>query len=73
MCKHPGGYKPVHTPKRILRPKAKNMFMDTKLELNPDVKFDWVFENYGRVEIQDNTTVPPKGDMIKYEHQNHKQ
>ena len=57
----------------IWRPKVKNVYMDTKLKLERNDILYWLSETHMRVVIKDNPKLPPIYDIIKYEHQNHKQ
>ena len=48
------------------------MYMEPKLELDPNDKLYWIFEDW-RLMTQDKTTPTPRGDVTKYYHQSHKQ
>ena len=42
--------------------------MGTELELDPNEKMYWLFENYGRATIHNNSTLPQRYDILKYDH-----
>src|SRR5210317_1141195 len=56
----PDGTKPVSVPKRVWRPKAKNVYEEPETTLNDNL--EWMFEDMGKVMIKEKAAVPSQRD-----------
>ena len=69
--KHPDGSTAVKVAKRIWRPKVRMVYEEPEALLDTSGDLDWLFEEHGRVVIEDKQALPPRDDLIIYNPETH--
>jgi hypothetical protein len=68
---HPDGSKPVKVPKRVWRPRIRTVYKEPEDLLDTSSGLDWLFEDNGKVIIENHAAVPPRDGIIKYDPAKH--
>lgn len=69
--RHPDGSTPVKVPKRVWRPKIRMEYEEPEALLDTSGDLDWLFEEHGKVGIEDRKPLPPRDDVIIYKSDKH--
>jgi hypothetical protein len=69
--KHPDGSTSVQVAKRIWRPKVRMVYEEPEALLDTSGDLDWLFEEHGRVVIEDKAALPPRNDLVIYNPEKH--
>ncbi len=69
--RHPDGSMAVKAPKRVWRPKVRMSCEEPEALLDTSGDLDWIFEEHGRVVIEDKKPLPPRDDIIEHNPDKH--
>jgi hypothetical protein len=67
LGKHPDGSVPVKVPKRIWRPQVQSRYEEPEDIPDTSGDLDWLFQDNGKVILEDKTALEPREDIIKYD------
>jgi hypothetical protein len=62
--RHPDGSAQVKVPKRLWRPKLRIEYEEPEALLDTPGDMDWLFEDHGKVLIEDKRALPERDDII---------